>query len=385
MKTFIEDTKYQAWFLECFDDLYDPRDEAKTLYPLDEILLVALATVISGGDSWDDMVLFGDHKLRFLKQWLPFENGTPSAVTYERVFSVLDPKHFAECLNAFMAEVSKDCGGDVPRLLVMDGKVVRGSHDHKHDKSPIHLVNIWCHAKGITIAQEKVADKSNEITAIPKLLDAIDISGAVISIDAMGCQRQIASQIRDMDGDYILALKGNHGKMHEEVKTFFARHEALDFKGRGYEFLQYEDVDKGHGRVEQRNITLLHKVGWLTNEQRWEGLASVAMIESICTTKGKTTTERRYYISSLKVDAPTMLGLIRSHWGIENSLNWVLDMSFNEDKSRIRCGHADHNMATLRRLALSLIKLNKNAKHSIKGTRKIAGWDDFTLKKILMF
>jgi predicted transposase YbfD/YdcC len=253
-------------------------------------------------------------------------------------------------------------------------KTIRGSHDKKLEKSAIHLVSAWCHKEGMLIGQKKVDNKSNEITAIPELLKTLDIKGSVVSIDAMGCQKNIADRIIEQKGDYILALKGNHKNMLEEIEKFFQRHKKYNFQGKGYDFLRHSEVDKGHGRIEARTITLIQGVAWLPDFECWSGLKSLVMLESERIAGDKTGTETRYYISSLQSDAKKMLELIRSHWSIENSLHWVLDVVFQEDRCRVRQRNADHNLATLRKLSLNLIKKAKKPKNSIKGTRKLAGW-----------
>jgi predicted transposase YbfD/YdcC len=369
-------------FLGYFEELEDPRDEHKVLYPLDEILLVGLATVIVGGEGWHDMELFGKARLRFLRKYLPFENGIPRSITYERVFSDLNPKVFEACLNEWAKSMPAH---EKDTALSIDGKTVRGSHNKTKDKNAIHLVSAWGHSSGLVLGQEKVDAKSNEITAIPDVLNAIDIKGRTIIMDAMGCQKSIAKQIHTGKGEYILALKGNHPNTHDEIAQFFARHEALDFNGRGYEFMRHQTIDKGHGRIEVRKITLLNTAAWLSGVDGWAGLRSVAMVERERTINDKTTIERHYYLSSLQTTAEKMLELIRGHWGIENKMHWVLDVVMNEDASRVRRRNADRNLATLRRLALNLIKTNKKKKISIKGSRKVAAWSNIALKRMLMF
>jgi predicted transposase YbfD/YdcC len=371
------------WYWEHFAGIVDPRDELKIDYLLDEILLVGLCTIICGGESWEDMKIFGRSKLRFLKTILPFANGIPSCYTYERVFMALDPKQFENCMTSWIQ--SKNIGKSVKsEVIAIDGKTARGSYDKAKGQSAIHLVSAWCVKSGLLLGQKKVDDKSNEITAIPELINHLDIKGQTVTIDAMGCQKEIAKLIKKKKGDYIFSLKGNHSNTHSEVVDFFARHEVLKYQDRGYEFEQYEDIDKAHGRIEVRKITIIKQIGWLVDKDGWEGLSSVAMIDSERIIKGASTKEKRYYISSLQTTAKDMLGKIRDHWGIENSLHWVLDVVFNEDKSRVREQNASRNLATIRKIALNLVKLGKNKKNSIKGTRKLAGWSNNTLKRILM-
>lgn len=369
-------------FLLYFEDIEDPRDELKVLYPLSEILLVGLATIIVGGEGWDDMELFGRTKLKFLKRYLPFEHGIPKAITYERVFSMIKPKEFEECLLKWSSTMPK---AKEDRTISIDGKSIRRSHDKKESKSAIHLVSAWGHISGLVLAQEQVSEKSNEITAIPNILSSLNIKGKTVVIDALGCQKSIADDIIKKKGNYVLSLKGNHINTHAEVIRFFNRHEYIGFKDRGYEFNQYETIDKGHGRIEHRKVTLINNVSWLSDIDSWRDISSVVMVESIRIVGGQETREKRYYISSLSIGAKDMLKIVRGHWGIENKLHWVLDVVMGEDNSRVRIGHAQRNLATLRKLALNLIKINKKKKNSIKGSRKLAGWCNISLKRILMF
>jgi len=338
-------------FLLYLDEIEDPRDELKVLYPLNEILLVGLTTIIVGGESWEDMELFGKTKLKFLRSYLPFENGIPKAITYERVFSVVKPKAFEECLRAWSSSMGKR---KVDKAISIDVKTARGSYDSKCGQAAIHLVSAWGHNSGLALAQEQVSEKSNEITAIPNIIESLDIKGKTVIMDAMGCQKSIAEQIIKAHGDYVLALKGNHGNTYTEVIKFFNRHEALGFKGRGYKFIQDQSFDKGHGRIETRKITLLNTVNWLTDQDGWSGIRSVVMIDSERIIGDKITKEKRYYISSLETTAKRMLEIIRGHWGIENKLHWVLDVVMGEDNSRVRIGYAQRNLATMRKMALNV-------------------------------
>lgn len=359
-------------FLDYFEELEDPRVERTKFYPVDEILLTTLCAVICGSEGWSDVELFGKYKADFLKEYLPFEHGIPSDDTFRRFFRSIDSKVFQDCFIRWVGSL------DIPlnnKVIAIDGKTLRRSHDG--DKKALHMVSAFATEARIVLAQQKTSDKSNEITAIPELLNLLDIKGATISIDAMGCQKKIASQIIAKEGNYILGLKGNQSSLHDDVKLFFADKELL--KDVDY----YEEIDGGHGRIETRKCTVTDQIGWLKQHHKWDGLRSIIKIEPYTGSHDKRKPDTRYYISSEPADAKKSLGSVRSHWAIENSLHWVLDMSFNEDQSRIRKKNAPENMAVIKHIALNMIRKIQQNRQSIKALRKVAGWDDKTLHNIL--
>jgi predicted transposase YbfD/YdcC len=361
------------------NDIYDGRIEEKIFYPMDELLLVGISSVICGGEGWQDMRELGESKLELFRQILPFRHGIASAYTFENFFSALDPEHFEECLVAWV----EDFRGEASLSIAVDGKTVRRSYDKKKGQTAIHLVSAYCREHGLLLGQEKVDSKSNEITAIPKLLELVNIKGSVISIDAIACQKSIVDLIIEKNANYVISLKGNQGRLHKAIKRFFQRHKKQDYQNMGYEFNHHKDVDSGHGRIEVRNITVLNQVRWLESADMWAGLASIAMVESTIEKDGIERIETRYFISSLTTNPKHMLEIIRGHWGIE-SMHYTLDVTFQEDNSRIRQRNATHNMAILRRVALNILKTADIPRKSIKSLRKRAGWDNSVLKKILI-
>jgi len=359
-------------FLDYFGALEDPRCDTNKLYPVDEILLLTLSAVICGAEGWQDAEDFGECKLSFLRSFLPYEHGIPSDDTLRRFFRAIDVEAFQgmfiEWVNSL--EVSIDTG-----VIAIDGKTLRRSGDN--DKKALHMVSAFASEARIVLGQQKTDEKSNEITAIPALLELLDIAGSIISIDAMGCQKNIAKKIKDKGGEYVLALKGNQGSLHEDIRLFFEDSLLQE------DVLYHEETDGGHGRIEVRKCIATDDIRWLKERHDWPGLTSIVKIVSAVERKGKQSTDMRYYITSLSAKPKKILASIRSHWAIENSLHWVLDMSFNEDQSRIRKENAPENMAVIRHVALNMIRSVKKDRQSIKGLRKQAGWNDSTLKIIL--
>lgn len=366
-------------FLDYACYVEDPRIERNQHYLVEELLLVTLCASICGAEGWSDLELFGKAQLKFLRQFLPFKNGVPTDETFRRFFRCVNSEQLQKCFVLWVKSFHRQVKGSV----AIDGKTLRRSYDNRTGKGAIHMVSAWASEQHLVLGQIKTEEKSNEITAIPKLLDMLALSGTIVTIDAMGTQKKIAKKIREKKADYVLALKGNHEILNDEVERFFARHKARNYKGCGYNFTQFEEVTKEHGRIEQRNYVVNNQVSWLTGYQDWDGLAAVVMVESTRTINGKTTTENRYYISSMNNDAKAHANPIRNHWGVE-SLHWVLDVTFNEDQSRIRKGNAPQNMAVIRHIVLNMIKMAKPPKISIRATRKLAGWDQDTLLNIIM-
>jgi predicted transposase YbfD/YdcC len=366
-------------FLRFFDDIPDPRG-CNTIHRFTDILVLAFCGVLCGADSWVHVELFAKSKLAWFKTFLELPAGIPSHDTFGRVFSLLNPDAFERCFTAWMSSVANP---DAGRLIAIDGKSIRRSFEHGWDKSGMaHLVSAFVAANQMVFAQVAVKDKENEITAIPKLLELIDLQGAVVTIDAMGCQREIARQITAAGGDYVLAVKDNQKTLHHKVAALLDEAVLDSFKGMRHGFVQ--TVDGDHGRIETRRVWVTDEAKWINLDEPWPQLGSLAMVESVREVNDKTSTERRYFISSLQgTDASRMAGLVRGHWGIENKLHWQLDVSFREDERRIRKGFAAENFSRLCRMALNRLKADQSTKAGIQGKRLKAGWDEYYLFKLL--
>jgi predicted transposase YbfD/YdcC len=363
-------------FLDIFGQLDDPRIDRKKLHPMPEILLLTLCAVICGAESWDDIEMFGKSKLVFLRQYLPYEHGIPSDDTVRRFFRAIDTTQFQRLFVEWVrAWLSPEVAG---KVVAIDGKTLRGSHDG--GQSPIHVVSAFASEAGIVLGQVKTSEKSNEITAIPELLEWLDVRGAIVTIDAMGCQKAIAEKIIDKGGDYLLALKGNQSSLHEDVRLHFEQPAPTSL----IRMTRAETVDKGHGRIEVRQCRLSTDIDWLrARHPEWKNMSSIVAIDSERLIGDTTAQETRYFISSSQAPAPQILAAVRLHWGIENQLHWVLDMSFGEDQSRIRKDNAPTNVAIIRHAALNMIRQAKKKRMTIKRMRKAAGWDDSVLTDIL--
>jgi predicted transposase YbfD/YdcC len=364
--------------LEHFASLSDPRVERTKLHPLMSIVTIALCAVICGAQTWNEIEEFGEAMEDWFGEFLDLPNGIPSHDTFNRVFSSLDPIEFEECFRGWMRAVA----GVLPEQVVaLDGKTVRGSHERSRGKEPIHLVSAWASANRLVVAQVKVEDKSNEITALPQLLGQLAVAECIVTIDAMGCQREIAKQIVEQGGEYVLALKGNQGSLKEDVAASFE--DGDDALKRPF----HQQVDKGHGRIEVRRSWVLtdeEVIGWLRTQQRWPGLRAIGMVQAERHIGGAAEEETRYYLLSKSLSNKEFGEAVRSHWGIENQVHWVLDMSFGEDASRIRQGYAAQNFALLRRIALNLLQSHPTKRNlSIKSRRLKAGWDRSYLLQLL--
>lgn len=383
------DAKAPRDLFACFDQLQDPRMERTRLHRLDDILAISLMAVIAGAEGPSDIEDFARSHHDWLKSMLHLPHGIPSHDTIGRVLAALDPDAFERCLLQWIEGLIHDSG---QQALHIDGKTLRRSFDAGSQSAAIHMVSVWASKAELALAQLRTSAKSNEITAIPKLLDLITLHGAVITIDAIGCQRDIAQKILDGNGDYILALKDNQPSLHEEVKLLFDEAIERNFERMGYDV--HEQTEKGHGRIETRKVWVTREVDWLRERGDWPGLRSVVCVQAtrqVLDPAGgvpATSTQRRYYISSLDhrtqgQDASHFAGLIRDHWSVENKLHWSLDVSFNEDQSRVRQGHAAENLARLRRLALNLLKQEKRTKLSLPRKRKRAAWRPDYLLSVL--
>jgi predicted transposase YbfD/YdcC len=364
-------------FLKHFNGLEDPRQRAKVLYPLDEILLLCLLGVLAGCESWVEIARFGEKKLELLRRFRPFEDGTPSHDQLGDIFAALDAEMFQRCFISWVASLTT-LGADI---IAIDGKTLRRSYQDGGAKAPIHMISAWSAKQNLVLGQKKVADKSNEITAIPELLDLLTIKGATITIDAMGCQRAIAQKIKDKDADYILALKGNQGSLRADVELFFAEQKAKGFADTIVS--NHKSLEKSHGRIETRVTTATDDAGWLKSSHGWPGLRSIVMVESVRETGAKIERETRFYITSLEPDAAALAAAIRSHWSIENGLHWVMDMVFRDDECRIRTRNAPANFATIKHMASNLLRAAPG-KDSLRVKRKVAAWDDDFLASMIM-
>jgi len=378
--------KYAGGFpenIKLFSILTDPRKGRNKQHYFGEIIFIALAAIICQCEGFDDMERFAKNKIKWLKKFLKLPNGVPSDDTFRRVFSCLDPKQFNSCFIEFVRDSHKELG---EQLIAIDGKALRHSFDG--DKRHFHLLSAYACEQGLSLAQLEVDTKSNEIEAVPKLLDMLDIEGHTISLDAMGCQKKIARKIHLAHADYILALKGNHPYLFQKVEEFFRNGEALKYaKKQGHTFTSSNIENKGHGRIERRVVLATDALLWIDKNEResWFGLRSLVCIESYREQigSGKTSTERRYYLTSHEPDAEKLQRLIRQHWAIENNCHWVLDVVWNEDSSRIRKKHAAQNVALLRKLALNLLKADSSVKDSIRGKRLQATFNEDILAQFL--
>ena len=353
----------------------DPRVERTKLHRFEDILIIALCALLCGAESFEDMQLFGEAKRPWFSTFLELPHGIPSHDTFNRLFAALDSRKFLEAFMRWTQSLRETLAGEV---VAIDGKALRRAIDA--GQSPKVIVNAWATGNGLVLGQRKVDEKSNEITAVPELLRTLELAGCIVTLDAMGCQKEIAREIRNADADYVLALKGNQGTAHREIQSYLD-----DAISRGCPELVFdEQVDKGHGRLEIRRCWQSENILWFEDRHLWEDLRSVAVIEAVREINGKLSTERRYYLSSLTANPVRFNQTVRSHWEVENQLHWVLDVVFNEDQSRARTGNAAENLATLRRWSLNLLKADHlKPKCSLKGRKKIAGWDNAYLLHLL--
>jgi predicted transposase YbfD/YdcC len=367
-----------ATITEHFSKLDDPRRYNKRHLLLD-IIVIAICAAICGADNWVEVENFGNAKQDWFKQFLKLPHGIPSHNTFGRVFAFLDTEQFQACFVEWIQAVNEVTQG---QIVAIDGKKLRRSHDRTIGKNAIHMVSAWASENRLVLGQIKVDDKSNEIPAIPQLLDMLEISGCIVTIDAMGCQKEIAKKVIDGNADYMLAVKGNQGNLYEDVKGLFDYARETAFVDCDY----YRTEDNGHGRIEFRECWTISDpeyLGRIRNLSDWKDLQTIVMVKSERRIGEKRTSEVRHYISSLDGDAKQALKAVREHWGIENKVHWVLDIAFREDDSRIRKGNGAQNFAVLRHIALNLLKQEKTAKCGTKAKRLKAGWDRNYLLKVL--
>ena len=363
-----------------FKWLEDPRIGRAKRHELIDIIGVTICAVVCGADNWVEVEEFGKAKEDWLRGFLRLPNGIPSHDTFGRVFSRLEPEQFGDCFMSWVRSISELTRGEV---VSIDGKTLRGCHDRSNGRSALHMVSAWASENHLVLGQTRTGDHSNEITSIPKLLSVLELKGCIITIDAMGCQKEIARQIVDGGSDYILAVKSNQGELNHNVRDAFECSEREGFNGVVHSY--HEQVNKDHGRLETRKccvITDKEQLTYIDPGGEWSNLKGVAKL-SYERQSGTGAVDTRYYICSFRAEASALLSATRSHWGIENSLHWVLDMAFDEDHSRIRTGNADQNMAVIRHMALNMLKQETTAKVGIKAKRKKAGWDYHYLLKVI--
>jgi len=360
-----------------FKVLPDPRCPVNRRHTLGDIIVLSIAAVLCGADGWVEIEQFAHAKEAWFRQFLSLENGIPSHDTFGRVFALLDPKAFEACFRSWVASISDFIPGEV---IAIDGKTLRRSHDRGSGLAALHLVSAWAAANRVVLGQVATEAKSNEITAIPRLLELLRIKDCIVTIDAMGCQTKIAEQILAQEGDYVLALKGNQGTLAEEVEEAFIDADAKAYAGMDSSFL--ETREHGHGRTETRRYRTLGDLSAVPRSALWEGMNMIGMVESERTLDGNTTHETRFYIGSIGTDVTCFARAVRSHWGIENELHWCLDVAFREDDCRVREPAARENLAVLRHITLTRLKQD-NTKLGIKNKRKKAGWDEAYLATLL--
>lgn len=362
-------------FLDHFKDLRDPRQLIKVIYPLDEILLLSLLAVLAGAETFTGIAQFGKDKLDLLRRLRPFANGAPDHDRLGEVFAALDAEQFQNCFVNWVAAMTGIPAG----VIAIDGKTVRRSHHKKNGKAAIHMVSAFAARQRLVLGQVKVAEKSNEIVAIPRLLDMLAIEGAIVTIDAMGCQREIARKIIDKKADYVLALKGNQGTLRDDVELFVGEQKANDFKEATIS--QHKSVDGDHGRIETRRTTVFHDMRWLKERHDWPGLQAVVMVESERESDARIERETRFYITSSTDTADKLGDVVRRHWAVE-SMHWLMDMVFRDDECRVRTEHAPANFTTIKHIAHNLLRRHP-AKLSMTTKRLKAGWNEKFLLSLI--
>lgn len=367
-------------FVHHFETIEDPRRQAGLRHPLIEVLFIAICAIIAGADDWVAIERFGKAKQRWFGLYLPLKHGIPSHDTFANVFGALDPEQFSEAFIKWMQMIATVSG-----VIALDGKTIRRSFDKALGKSAIHMVSAWSSENRLILGQVKVDDKSNEITAIPRLLDLLVINGCLVTIDAMGCQTEIALQIVEQGGDYLLAVKKNHKHLYEDIEHLFKHATADNFVQDNFD--ETKTVDKQHGRLDIRYCQTIAEPEWLDYLRSRHSWAQLATVVRIYTQRqqgnGKKVIDSRYYICSRLASAEELLEATRSHWGVENNVHWVLDVVFNEDHNRARTKHTQQNLAIMRRMAINMLNQEQSRKQSLKGKRQLAGWDESYLEQVI--
>ncbi len=362
-----------------FGKLEDPRVERTKRHSMTDILVLSICGFVCGIDTWVDLEEFAEIREDWFRTFLELPNGIPSHDTFGRFFAALDPEAFSRCFSTWMQSVAEVTSGEV---VAIDGKTLRRSFDRASSKAAIHMVSAWAAGNRMVLGQVKTEEKSNEITAIPKLLETLHLQGCIVTIDAMGCQRAIVRDIVGKGADYVISLKGNQEKLHDKTKDFFVEAHAERFETIPHVYT--ETSEQGHGRKERRRYWLTNRLDWLRERGDWKGLTSVGMVESTREVDGKSSTEVRYFISSLDgTDVHKFARAVRHHWTVENNLHWVLDVAFSEDQSRVRKDNAPENVAMLRHVALNLLTAETSKRSSISTKRKKAGWSPDYLCHVL--
>lgn len=366
-----------ASIVEHFGSLQDPRIERKKLHSLKDIIVLVICAVVGGAEGWEAIEEFAHEKEDWLRKFIPLKNGIPSHDCIAYVISRLSVKGFQECFMSWTQAVAQKSGG---QIISVDGKTARGSRDRKNNRNPLHMVSAWAEQSRLVLGQEATDEKSNEITAIPRLLALLELEGCIVTIDAMGCQREIAEQIIAQGGDYSIGLKGNQSTLHDAVVDFFATAEKHGYAHVEYDFT--EEVEKDHGRLETRRYWVTENLSTLPDPKKWRGLHSIGMVERTCVAGEQETIERRYFINSFAADAELFAKAVREHWGVENRLHWRLDVVFHEDASRIRKGNAPTIMTTIRHLCMGLFDSDSTPGSLAKKRRKAAWSDDYRAKVV---
>jgi predicted transposase YbfD/YdcC len=356
----------------------DPRTGRARRHELLDILLISLCASLCGAQSFTDIALFGRCQQEWFKTWLALPHGIPSHDTFNRVFGLIHPAHFRDVFVTWTQSLRHTVAGEV---VAVDGKALRGSAAHDH--GPVHLVNVWASANRLILGQWKVADHSNEITALPELLRALELAGCTVTVDALNCQKNVAQEISEADAEYVLALKANHGTLHAEVKEFLDDAIARGWRDVPHQF--HQTLEKAHGRIETRRYWITEAIDWLADKPQWEKLRCVAVVEATREVRGQVSTQRRYYLTSLPADAARLAGAVRGHWEVENCVHWVLDVQLSEDACVLRQTHAVQNLATLRVLTLNILRRDQTHKVGVRAKQKAAGWSSPYLLHLLNF